>query len=521
MRAKNKLVTLVLCALLMFSFALTAQAQGVTFTVSSNPNEVVHYGVTEVMGRVRLEATNTGPSVGSTITITYQGVTIKNPSGVATPIGTVGVIGTGQAALGIQVQGAGVFAAAAGLTFTSLASTGTGGQVILSIPAGLLPAGTANTDFIHIDGVRADVSTRAVGTDIQASLSSSPSTANTFTNVSVLRVATINESLVITVVAVTDAICINPEDDPTITVTEGSAGVMAHYVTSAATTAPPVDVRDLFGANRNTRVHIVVSPIPTDTTLTWPAVVANSSGSLASSLELISQSTDGDDALYEFVTTSQATSDANVEVFAITPDLVIDDDTDNTGTSTVQARLEPQDTPTSIEVPRFNHPYLNVPPDTFLTVNKCTTNLLFPFLTNAPGVGFDSGLAISNTSADPYGTDPQQGTITLYFWGLNAPPPVTTASVAAGEHYAASLSTIAPGFQGYVIAIAQFQYGHGFAFITGRYNSGSVFDVAEGYIANIIPDPTFSNAVRRPAGQDADAGVGGIDPPQSGESLGN
>ncbi len=48
------------------------------------------------------------------------------------------------------------------------------------------------------------------------------------------------------------------------------------------------------------------------------------------------------------------------------------------------------------------------------------------------------------------------------------------------------------GFQGYLIAKCDFQYAHGFSFIVGKYNSGSVFDVAHGYLALVIPDPSIT-----------------------------
>jgi hypothetical protein len=238
---------------------------------------------------------------------------------------------------------------------------------------------------------------------------------------------------------------------------------------------------------------------------------------IPSNLELISQSASGDDALFEFTTNDQGASDAALEMFKITPVVTANPDTSETGSVTVQAKLEPQDAPASTDIPRFNHPYINSPADNFISVNKCTTNLLFTFLTNATGVGFDSGIAISNTSKDPYGTAPQHGTITLYFWGTNAPAPLTTPDVPAGTEWSASLSTIAPGFQGYVIAITQFQFAHGYAFITGKYNPGSVFDVAEGYVATVIPDPTFTPNDKGAATRLARVPGPGL---TSGESLG-
>jgi hypothetical protein len=508
MRANTKLVSFLLCAVFLAAFTATASA-AVTYNVSSNPNEVTQYGVTEVMGRVRLEATTSASTVGSTITITYQGVTIKN-----------------TVATGITVTGTGAFAAPGVVTVSQvIPTTGTGGQIVLSIADAIATTGTANTDLITIDGVRADVSTKAVGTDIQASLSSTPSTANTFSNVSVVRVATINQSLILATDDASDAICIDPVN-PTVTVTEGFAGAFVQYVTSAAGAVPSANsvssARAKYGANRNIRLHLVLTGLPAGVTLTWPTATTDIDGGGAgtdtSSLELISQSTSGDDALYEFVTANQGSSDANVETFSIVPVVAVDQDTAVPGVVTVKARLEPQDTSTatvtSTDIPRFNHPYINDPEDVLLTESKCTTNLLFPFLTNAANSGFDSGIAVSNTSKDPFETVEQTGTVTVYFYGTAAPAsPLTTPSVAAGETWAASLSTIAPGFQGYAIAICQFQYGHGFAFIVGKYNSDSVYDVAEGYIANVIPDPSFNSNSRRAAMP--------VSGQQSGENLGN
>ena len=46
-------------------------------------------------------------------------------------------------------------------------------------------------------------------------------------------------------------------------------------------------------------------------------------------------------------------------------------------------------------------------PKNIVTIIRCTTTLLFPFVTNQ--AGFDTGIAISNTSDDWIGTDPQRG----------------------------------------------------------------------------------------------------------------
>jgi len=54
-------------------------------------------------------------------------------------------------------------------------------------------------------------------------------------------------------------------------------------------------------------------------------------------------------------------------------------------------------------------------PISALSIIKCNTTILFPFVTNQ--AGFDTGLAISNTSKDWLGTDPQNGTCTIHYHG--------------------------------------------------------------------------------------------------------
>jgi len=117
----------------------------------------------------------------------------------------------------------------------------------------------------------------------------------------------------------------------------------------------------------------------------------------------------------------------------------------------------------------------------------CRTNLLFPFVTNQ--AGFDTGLAIANTSLDSgvfsSTTAPQQGACTLFPFGDNAPASQSTGTVAAGKVWANNASVLMPNFQGYVIAQCAFQYAHGFAFVSDL----GARNLAMGYLALIIPEP--------------------------------
>jgi hypothetical protein len=144
-----------------------------------------------------------------------------------------------------------------------------------------------------------------------------------------------------------------------------------------------------------------------------------------------------------------------------------------TGTVTVAGSYAPlTSTFTAITgpAPRF----VSDPADVVsFNINPCRTNLLFPYVTNQGG--FDTGMAIANTSADRFGTVPQNGTCTIEYYGKTgasgaAPAPVTSESIPAGAVATASLANggtygipAAKDFEGYIIARCNFQYAHGYA----------------------------------------------------------
>jgi hypothetical protein len=160
------------------------------------------------------------------------------------------------------------------------------------------------------------------------------------------------------------------------------------------------------------------------------------------------------------------------------------------GASTVNVSFAPLSnvgTATATDpIPRFGD---TSTPRSAFTINLCTCDLLFPFVTNQSG--FDTGIAIANTSLDPFGTGPQQGTVKLYYFGSTAgggvaPPPFVTQTVPAGQELIFNLSgggnfgvPAVPGFEGYIISVADFQYCHAFAFISDV----GAQKLAEGYLA--------------------------------------
>jgi len=141
---------------------------------------------------------------------------------------------------------------------------------------------------------------------------------------------------------------------------------------------------------------------------------------------------------------------------------------------------------------------------TLVTITACVTNLLFPFV-SARG-GFDTGIAISNTTLDnsvnltggtskrPFNTKAQSGACTLYYFGDKedgtslAKPVQTSGVIAGGKQVVYTLFgggggiDATPGFQGYIIATCNFELAHGFAFISDL----GAQKLAMGYLPLII-----------------------------------
>jgi hypothetical protein len=141
------------------------------------------------------------------------------------------------------------------------------------------------------------------------------------------------------------------------------------------------------------------------------------------------------------------------------------------------------------------------------SINICRTILLYPYLTNQGG--FDTGLSIANTSQDSIvpitgasNASAQSGSCTLtWFGGTTAAPTVppaasNTGTIGAGTVYTNTLQTLAPTFQGYMFAVCNFQYAHGFAFISDV----GARNLAMGYLALVIPDPGTGTRAASPGG---------------------
>jgi hypothetical protein len=265
-------------------------------------------------------------------------------------------------------------------------------------------------------------------------------------------------------------------------------------------------------ADSSTRIRVNFSNIPAGVTISVPTSVCQAASGCSSTSTSLAQATSGGDTgsfsiasgtisitssgsvTYQMVNQSGAAIDQLVIPITVTYTYT-PPSTPSVGSILISATYAP----TSAEVTTLN-PSFGIPrfADTSVltpgfTIAACQSDLLFTFMTNQ--AGFDTGFEISNTSSDPFGTAAQNGTCTLNWYG-NGPAAgtaTTTAAIPAGTAYTNLVSNAAPGFQGYMIAVCNFQYGHGFAFISDGYGQPGR-GLSQGYLASVIPTPGLTSA---------------------------
>lgn len=167
----------------------------------------------------------------------------------------------------------------------------------------------------------------------------------------------------------------------------------------------------------------------------------------------------------------------------------------------------------------------------YTTIVLCQTTLLYPYVTGA--AGFDTGIAVANTSTDPFGTVAQTGSCSLFAYGVTVGTSGTTPFAAPGKNgsvpgcdlisnpvmgtncfpvvpsgqvMSVQASNTLTNFQGYVIAVCNFQYAHGYAAVTdlGLRNLWSSYLALELY-------PAPSGVASGTPGTSPRAGAAGIE----------
>lgn len=508
-----------LLGLFVLAAAIPAAAQ-VTYSLTSVPTFVINTGDSEVLGSVRMTATTTNTIIPGSVQFYFPGVACDNDetSGITLSSSTgIYAVPGGTAGVAFQAHGSAVVNLVGGCTVNI---------TIANAVAGVIG------NYIQLDGVRGRVEevAVAVGGTINCAVFAFPSTSSLITPPSTVVVATPQIGFIATITNGTQLLCLDEETtDGDINIKEGFNSSFVQNVTTAAGTAVPAVHRPRFGSNANTGFKILVTNVPAGLVYTFPTTVCgNELGCVAAGtgdqLELVSggvvtgaATPNAFTVVYEYACGNQSTCDTTLESFDISPDVTSIASTTLPSTILAQVEFNPRESVpppgptvapysgvegiiTGASSPRWSDNPQPTPPAALLLIAPCTTNLLFPWVVSNVAQ-FDTGIAIANTSVDPFSaivafpTPAEHGTCTITGFpkGEGTPIALTTGDISAGDTYTAILSsTVFNGFEGYVIARCNFQYGHGFAFLTNNFGTGLPPTVGQGYIALIIPDPVIS-----------------------------
>jgi hypothetical protein len=144
---------------------------------------------------------------------------------------------------------------------------------------------------------------------------------------------------------------------------------------------------------------------------------------------------------------------------------------------------------TTGQIPRYANNPLPSPPLTVINITAAQTVFLIPFVVNESG--FDTGIALANTTTDPFGTTngarPQNGNVVFSIFprvgtSCTVTPSTSTVGVGltsagileSGRTYTVLLSELLKvtgsncptTMTGYIFGVANFPLGHGSAFVT-------------------------------------------------------
>ncbi|MBZ5535380.1 MAG: hypothetical protein LAO31_05440 [Acidobacteriia bacterium] len=534
-------LTLVALALTFLLTGATLFAQQVPHFVLSSTNTVVRqHGQTEVLGDLTLtcDVAGTFPT-NSTFSVIYSPV-----AGLVNAADTTNLF-TNASAQVVNARVAHVESEPA--TTTIVIGTVSLNTVVTNSITVQVSGTAAPGDIIRVMGIRANIAGASLppNTSVNATIIAIPPNAFQIDNVSTISVAFVLDEIKVTVSAAdpilacqpgvcqTDSITIQ-EKFPSALTTVTDENDLQHKPSGVgATNGPPK--RASFG----TQIIVTMLGIPpgvlvafngqSGTTLTMTAVApttfTNTSTTTPASATFTFNTATDDINLSEEVTlffTFCPTSGipAPPVLSTITAQATLGPNRSGTFTTTVP----------SASILSFVKNLQNTPPDPIETLANCVTNLLCKFISTAtgavPGGGYDTGLAIANTSTDIFGdlgAVPQTGACRMFLFGsggtnanINSTtkPVFTTPLVASGTSAvfdAKFTAGVGAGFQGYSIIQCDFQFGHAEAIISDQQFS----TFSHGYDCLIIPDVNLTG------GRFAiPVGFNGGGSGESGESLG-
>jgi hypothetical protein len=161
--------------------------------------------------------------------------------------------------------------------------------------------------------------------------------------------------------------------------------------------------------------------------------------------------------------------------------------------------LDDDDLPVEDDLPRFAEALTD--DQVVVTIVPATTTMLIPYATRIASIGYDTGIAIANTSLDPYeNAEEQTGGVSFFFFPnegdgpgemfeFTTDGPITGTALNAdgdlepGATLVVLLSTLLAeagetgDFTGYIFVETAFQFAHGAAFISDFANFTSATNV--------------------------------------------
>jgi len=481
-----KVRTLLVAAVMFFALSVAAFAQA-SFSVASTPvTAVIQNGLTEKTGDVVFAITAVGAtptSVAGTISISYSGIPITsaqaNTTTCAPQITVTGTGGLGAAALNASTN------------CDSLAA----GIVVINVPLGGIVG-----DTITVSGVRVAVANTGL-TSLNAQVFS---TVNSITA---------GQTVVQVIASIQPAITVTGKAETINSVTglpvAGTNNVPAHMIAKEVflnafglaidDTAYPADEGSLW-------VRFTLSAAPVDgVTLTFPATAGlftqvDSTGAAIGDVTEIDSTAKAPIQIYYALTSDS--DPTTIETLDVPVTVTIDGPVVGAGNISFTATVAPigvaKVTPTSL-IPRYT--VSESAAQDLVLFTGSNTVMLIPYASVATEIGYDTGLAFSNTTEDPgkaamggiTSATPQPGSFTVYFYpqsgtnfwvsstaagfpgsGLDA-----TGKIPAGGTFVALLSelvkaaqaanssiTIPDDFTGYLVVIANFTNAHGLATIS-------------------------------------------------------
>jgi hypothetical protein len=479
-----KTKTLLIAAVLFFALSVSAFAQS-AFTVSQETlDKVACCGLAEPTGAIAFTAVaDTPPSVTGTITLTYN-----------LPIANTGSGLTGVQVTAVDEAGA-MLATQPSWTVTNENASGVAtshGVIVIAVPAGYVYPNT-----INVFNVRVNVS-GSCDTAIGAVEALASSTGNRLTigeTDAISLVKAVAQPLKTPVVSIAP----NPPLMTTVDIDAGDGTVTGtatikideNFITAFGTTGTFPDIY----RSQQTLIRLKVSPIPTGVAITFPGAAgifgtANSAGTFSGADVTLGAST-LPQVVYYVMTAGSNPALTDALTFSPTVSVVTSTFPLAPSSITISAAMAPI---TSLNYAQHFPEFIEgcetdaVP---FVTIEGVkNTILMIPYASMQ--VGYDTGVAIANTTMDPGTVNMgnfqqairQTGGFTMYFYpadGSSVDPYVSTdhpdehgldenGKLQAGMTFVAMLSEVLPedvtSFSGYVFIVTDFTNGHGEYFIS-------------------------------------------------------